>query len=355
MKKREKKIKQIDKSASLGNLWLYFILIVLAILSVTVIVASALANLINDLLGITIEFSIYAWTVLFSVLIGGTMSILIGQMFILPVAKLSNAMKKVASGDFSVRMKSNGRIREINVMADNFNLMVKELGATEILQSDFVSNVSHEFKTPLAVIEGYATLLQDKTLTEEERSDYIEKILANTKRLSNLVGNILLLSKVDNQAIMSKKTVFRLDEQIRQALVLLESKWTAKNLDLQVNLQEINYEGNEQLIQHVWTNLIDNAIKFDPNGGLLKLDLKSENGEIVFSVEDDGPGISEEASRHIYDKFYQADSSHKGEGNGLGLSLVRRILDISGGSIEFANRKEGGSIFTVRLAEHEPK
>lgn len=349
MKKREKKVKKIDKSATLGNLWLYFILIVLAILIVTVIVASALANLINDLLGITIEFSIYAWTLLFSVLIGGTMSVLIGQMFFLPVIKLSNAMKKVASGDFNVRINSNGRIHEINVMADNFNLMVKELGATEILQSDFVSNVSHEFKTPLAVIEGYATLLQDKTLTEEERSTYAEKILLNTKRLSNLVGNILLLSKVDNQAIMSKKTNFRLDEQIRQTLVLLEPKWTEKALDLQVDLEEITYEFNEQLLQHVWTNLIDNAIKFDSYGGLLKISLKKENSEIVFSVEDSGPGISEEAAKHIYDKFYQADSSHKGEGNGLGLSLVKRILDISGGSVEFANRKECGSIFIVKL------
>ncbi len=351
MKKREKQIKKIDKSASLGNLWLYFILIVLAILIVTVIVASALAKLINDLLGITIELSIYAWTVLFSVLIGGTMSILIGQMFFLPVIKLSNAMKKVASGDFGVRMNSNGRIHEINVMADNFNLMVKELGATEILQSDFVSNVSHEFKTPLAVIEGYALLLQDKTLTEDERSAYTEKILLNTKRLSNLVGNILLLSKVDNQAIMSKKTNYRLDEQIRQTLVLLEPKWTEKNLDLQADLEEINYEGNEQLLQHVWTNLIDNAIKFDPYGGLLKLTLKKENDKILFSVEDSGEGISEEASHHIYDKFYQADSSHKGEGNGLGLSLVKRILDISGGSVEFANREEEGSIFTVKLGK----
>lgn len=338
-----------ENSASMSSIWLYFILIVLAILTVTVVVATTLAKLINDLLDINIEFTIYAWTLLFSVLIGGTMSVLIVKIFFTPVIKLSNAMKSVAAGDFGVRVKPDSSIKEINVMTENFNLMVKELQATEILQSDFVSNVSHEFKTPLAVVEGYATLLRDDSLVQSEREVYLDKILLNTKRLSDLVGNILLLSKVDNQAILSKKTKFRLDEQIRQTVVLLEPKWSAKNILPEVNLEEIVYEGNEQIFQHVWTNLIDNAIKFDGEGGLLKITLKTQANDIVFSVEDSGPGISEAAQSHIYDKFYQADSSHKSEGNGLGLSLVKRILDISGGKIEYANGKNGGGVFTVTI------
>jgi len=215
------------------------------------------------------------------------------------------------------------------------------------VQTDFVSNVSHEFKTPINAIEGYATLLQDSDLSAEESAEYVEKILYNTKRLSSLVGNILLLSKIDNQGIPDKKTVYRLDEQIRGAIVSLEPKWSERECEFDVELASIEYEGCEPLLYHVFDNLIGNAIKFGPDGGVIKVRLFRTEAEIVFTVEDEGPGIDEEHIKHIFNRFYQTDSSHKAEGNGLGLSLVKRILELTGGRIFVENLPERGAKFTV--------
>ena len=178
---------------------------------------------------------------------------------------------------------------------------------------------------------------------------YVEKILLNTRRLNELVGNILLLSRVDHQAINSNRKRYRLDEQIRQAIVLLEPKWDKKELELDVELDTLDYTGNESLLLHVWINLIDNAIKFNPQGGLLRLRLQQHNGCAVFTVDDSGPGIAEEAQSHIFDKFFQADSSRMVEGHGLGLALVKRVLDVCGGTIQVENLPETGCRFTVTL------
>ena len=228
--------------------------------------------------------------------------------------------------------------------------MPQELRSTEILQTDFVSSVSHEFKTPINAIEGYATLLQDTDgISEEEREQYVEKIMFNTKRLSSLVGNILLLSKIDNQSIGSKATRFRLDEQIRQSIMLLEPEWVKKDIEFDVDLDDISINGNEALLHHVWDNLIGNAIKFNPQGGSISLRLKETADFVVFTVDDCGPGIAEEAKKHIFDKFYQADTSHKQEGNGLGLALVKQILDVTAGRITVENLEGSGCRFKVEL------
>lgn len=342
-------VQKAENAASFKNLWVYFIVIVMALLVITVVVASSLSKLVNWLLDTDIEISIYVWTMLFSVLIGVAMSIIIGKIFFSPILKLSAAMRKVAGGDFNVRLEVSSSVNEIRAMVENFNIMTKELAATEMLQSDFVSNVSHEFKTPISVIAGYTTLLQDEKLSEEERRDYLQKISMNTDRLSNLVENVLLLSKVDNQNISAKNQIYRLDEQVRQCIVMLSSKWENKEIEIDAHLDEIEYFGNERLMQHVWVNLIDNAIKFNKIGGKIFIDARKEGNTIVVSVADEGYGIPEDGISHIYDKFYQVDGSHKGEGNGLGLSLVKRILDISDGKIECGNRAEGGAVFTVYL------
>ena len=258
-------------------------------------------------------------------------------------------MDKVAQGDFSVSIETKSNTPEIKEVYAGFNMMTQELNSTEILQTDFVSNVSHEFKTPINAIEGYSTLLQGcEGLTDEEK-EYVEKILFNTKRLSTLLGNILLLSKIENQAIQTNKTVFGLDEQIRQSIVALENAWTAKNIEFDIELEEIQYSGSESLMNHVWSNLIGNAIKFSFDGGIIKIRLFKEKEKTVFTVEDKGIGLSEDAKKHIFDKFYQGDSSHKQEGNGLGLALVKRILTISGGDIFAENNPDGGCKFTVIL------
>lgn len=258
-------------------------------------------------------------------------------------------MGNVADGDFSVRLQTKSSSKEIQEVYSGFNLMAHELGSTEILQSDFVSNVSHEFKTPINAIEGYTTLLQGCDDLDEEHQQYVEKILFNTKRLSTLVGNILLLSKIENQSIQTHQTKFRLDEQIRQSIVALEPAWTAKDIELDVDLEDITYTGNESLLHHVWDNLIGNAIKFNPQFGLVKVSLRKEEKNIVFTVTDSGPGLSDEAMKHLFDKFYQGDTARKEEGNGLGLALVKRILTIVDGEISAENLVGGGCTFTVKL------
>ena len=259
-------------------------------------------------------------------------------------------MDQVAKGDYGVRLSTKYVFREIRQINDGFNHMTQELSSTEILKTEFISNVSHEFKTPINAIEGYATLLQDTEGGEKElQKDYVEKILFNTRRLSRLVGNILLLSKVDNQGIQAKQTSYRLDEQIRQSLLALEPRWTARETEFDVDLARVLYTGNENLLMHVWTNLIDNAVKYGPDQGLVTMRLTQEKNTIRFVIEDQGEGIPQEDQKHIFDRFYQADSSRKAEGNGLGLALVKHILAVSNGTIEMENRQEGGSRFIVEL------
>jgi len=191
--------------------------------------------------------------------------------------------------------------------------------------------------------------LQDADNLDDNQQEYIDKILFNTQRLSSLVGSILLLSKLENQQIPTNQTEYRLDEQIRKSIVALEPAWEKKDIEFDVELDRVSYLGNEAMMQHVWDNLISNAIKFSPNGSTVRIHLTKKLKKLIFSIEDQGPGLTEEAQNHIFDKFYQGDSSHKQEGNGLGLALVKRILTIEKGQITAENRPEGGCRFTVTL------
>lgn len=315
------------------------------------LIALGIAVLLHFVTNIDSMFVLFFLILVLCLLIGAVITAFISKWFFNPIKKLRIAMGQVADGDFSVRVPPKSSSKEIQELCSGFNLMAHELHSTEILQSDFVSNVSHEFKTPINAIEGYTTLLQDCDNLDSEHRQYIEKILFNTKRLSTLVGNVLLLSKIENQEIQTNQTSFRLDEQIRQSIVALEPAWTSKDMDLDVDLENITYTGNEALLHHVWDNLIGNAIKFSPELGLVKISLKKDDTCILFSVTDNGPGLSEEAMKHLFDKFYQADSAHKEEGNGLGLALVKRILTIIEGEISAENLPQGGCRFLVRLNE----
>ncbi len=266
-----------------------------------------------------------------------------------PFKKLRRGFSRIADGDFSVRLSTRSLVKEIQELYAGFNLMADSIQSTEILQTDFVANASHEFKTPINAIEGYSMLLQDTENLSEEQKEYVDKILFNTKRLSSLTGSILLLSKIENQSINTDRTFFSLDEQIREAIVALEPLWAKKNVDFDVELEDTVYYGNELLMHHVWSNLISNAIKFGPENGVVKIRLKRLKDSITITVEDEGEGLTEEAKTHLFDKFYQGDSSHRSEGNGLGLALVKRILVLEDGKIYAANRKSGGCRFTVKL------
>jgi len=286
------------------------------------------------------------WYLVIGVVLAGAATSFIGMWVFGPITRLGEAMQQVAGGNFDVRLDTNHSFPEIRQIYTNFNLMARELGATEILQTDFVSNVSHEFKTPINAIEGYATLLQEED--EEGRRLCTEKILLNTGRLSRLVGDILLLSKVDNQAIRARESTFRLDEQIRQSIVLLEPKWAQKDIEFDVSLQRMDYTGCESMLVHIWDNLLDNAIKFSPRGGLIAVSLCHWEEKVMFTVEDRGPGIPEDAVAHIFDRFYQSETSHREEGSGLGLALVKHILNACEGTVQVENLHQGCR-FTVIL------
>ncbi|MBE6600488.1 MAG: HAMP domain-containing histidine kinase [Ruminococcaceae bacterium] len=328
------------------RLSVYFIIIVSAELF-SILGASIAFSYLFPLIADDIVLPEWVLILAFSVVVGVACSIFVNKVVLSKISNLSRSMSRVAQGEFDIELKTDSKIDEIQEIYKSFNLMTRELSATEMLKSDFVSNVSHEFKTPIGAIEGYAMLLQEKNLTDEEREGYLEKILSNTGRLSDLVGNILLISKLENQSIGEKREKYRLDEQIRKTLVMLEPKWSEKELELDAELENVEYFGNEGLMFHVFNNLIGNAIKFDPRGGDLILRLQERDGYVIFTVEDSGPGINEEHMSRIFDKFYQGDSSHKGEGNGLGLSLVKRIVDLEGGTVEAENRACGGCKFKV--------
>ena len=314
---------------------------------VCVLISYGVDQLLNKVFSwkVPLELELVSVCLLVGILVTSQLS----KIFFNPIKKLRSAMDKVADGNFSVRLEDKSSSKEIMEIYTGFNLMAHELSSTEILQTDFVSNVSHEFKTPINAIEGYSTLLQDADNLDENQREYIDKILFNTQRLSSLVGSILLLSKLENQQIPSNQVEYRLDEQIRQSIVALEPAWEKKNIEFDVELDRVSYLGNEPMMRHVWDNLISNAVKFSPNGGTVKINLAKKLKKLVLTVEDQGSGLSEEAQKHIFDKFYQADASHKQEGNGLGLALVKRILAIEKGQITAENRPEGGCRFTVTL------
>ena len=324
-------------------------LVIIVELGITAALAGQITEIFHEYFHITLNLPPVLWIFVISLLIGTAVTMFVSRWIIKPINKLGKAMQQVAAGEFDLELHEEQRFKELEDIYESFNRMTKELKATEILQTDFVSNVSHEFKTPINAIEGYATLLQgSENEGRELQEKYIGKILSNTHRLSNLVGNILLLSKVDNQAIPAKPSIYRLDEQIRQAVLQLEPEWEKKEIEFDIELERIEYTGNEVLLMHVWNNLIGNAIKFDPQGGMVRIRLWKNDERILCTVEDNGPGIKPGDEAHIFDRFFQSDSSHKEEGNGLGLALVKQIVKAEGGHVTVANM-EKGCRFTIQL------
>lgn len=305
--------------------------------------------LLNRRFGVWLGMPYTIRVLLISILSGAAIAVGLSKIIVSPMMKLGDAMRKVAGGDFTVRLDCTSKIRDVREVYGSFNTMVKELGNTETLQTDFVSNVSHEFKTPINAIEGYASLLQDSQLTDEQKNAYIDKIIFNTRRLSDLVGNILLLSKVNNQTISLKASTFRLDEQVRQSILALESKWEKKEIEFDIDLDEIEYTGYENLLSHVWLNLIDNAVKFSPQNGQIRIRLKQLAGSVTFSIWDNGLPIPEADIGRIFNKFYQGNNSHASEGNGLGLALVRKIVAAAHGTINVTSSEDAGTEFVVAL------
>lgn len=288
-----------------------------------------------------------------SLLAGIVLTLLVNRLLLSPLVSFSDAIKKVATGDFSVRVKTDYSFPELGQLAGHFNKMVQELGSIESLRNDFAANISHEFRTPLAAIEGYTTLLQDHSLTEKERNEYIHIIIDSVRQLSSLSGNILAMSRLEKQEIVTNKTRYCLDEQLRQAILLLEPLWDEKKLDLDIDMETAWYYGNADMIMQVWVNLLHNAIQYTPKNGTIRVYLKNEGSLIRVSIQDTGIGMDEATIAHIFDKFFRKDKNSS-SGNGLGLPMVKRILELSHGSITVESRPDEGSSFTVTLPVEAP-
>lgn len=269
--------------------------------------------------------------------------------FFKPLSDISHAAKKIATGDYTTRLEYKGDIKELADAIENFNYMAQELGSVEMIRNDFIANVSHEFRTPLSTLSGYLMLLQDSSLSDDEREEYIQKSFFSIEKLSDLTENILRLSKLENQAGLDEPETYRLDEQIRECIVMLEPKWSAKNIEFELDLPEQIYTGQRSLLFQVWTNIVSNAIKFSQNNSSVKIKLDSTEHHYKVYICDEGIGMTEEQLRHIFDKFYQADSSRQSQGNGLGLALCKEILDKCDGKIFVTSKQEKGSVFLIQL------
>ncbi len=341
--------REIRKLGKSFTMTFRLIIIVGVGLLTSLLLALGLDEFLTFLVGEMIDVPDFMEIALLGILVSIFGAFLISKWLIDPIKNVGAAIEKISDGDYSVRLKTKNNTKEIQEIYTGFNMMAKELESTEIIQTDFISNVSHEFKTPIAAIEGYSMLLQNEDNLTNEQKEYVDKIIFNAQRLSSLTGSILILSKLENQSIISNRTLFDLTEQIRQSLLALETEWEKKDIEFDVELDEADIIGNEAIFHHVWDNLIGNAIKFSPHGGVIKISLARYDTRVVFTISDQGPGISEEGKKHIFDKFYQEDSSHKQKGNGLGLALVKKIIELEDGEIFVTNNEDVGCTFTVIL------
>ena len=303
-------------------------------------------------LTLQILFPIFYWD---TVAIGLTLLIkrYIKRAYEIPLLRLAESTKKVAEGDFSVYVApthTGNKTDFLDEMIMDFNKMVQELGSIETLKTDFLSNVSHEFKTPLAVIHNNAQLLVAEEITDERRRECAENILFADRKLSQLISNMLKLNKLEKQVISPKAESYDLCEQIAQCIFQFEDALEQKNIDLQIDMEDRAFAmADSGLVELVWMNLLSNAVKFTPAGGIIKIEEYSSAEEIVVTVSDNGCGMSAEDKAKVFEKFYQADTSHATEGNGLGLALVKRILELSGGMIAVQSALGKGTSFEVRL------
>ena len=289
-------------------------------------------------------------TMLVTLLIGSVLIVVAVAMIAKPIKAVSEATKKVAAGDFDIRLAVTGK-DELAVLAQNFNIMTAALSRNDYIHRDFVSNVSHEFKTPIASIKGFGKLLKDPDISEIQRQEYIDIIVDESDRLWKLSANVLKLSELENGVLGLKKEAFALDELIRRVILLLQEKWEAKNISMEIQLDEIIYQGDPELMAQVIINLLTNAIHHTPTDGEIRIDLHATAKESIISIADNGKGITKEDQEKIFDRFYKADQSRSTPGTGLGLTISQRIVGLHGGTITVESALEKGSTFFVRLPQ----
>lgn len=300
-----------------------------------------------------------------SAIVGSIISLFLTKHFLKPLDELMAATKAVAAGDYSVRVytekmlvdieKYHSPVNEFEDFVDSFNKMAESLGSVEMLRSDFINTISHEFKTPVVSIRGFAKLLQTPDLTEEQRKLYTDTIIQQSLLLSTMSANILLLSQYERADTLTGKVSYSLDEQLRNAISLQSKDWLDKDIALEGHMESVTYFGNPDIMAHVWSNLLSNAIKFTPEKGSIKVCLHREGDCAIVRFRDSGIGMDKETISHIYEKFYQADSSRKSLGNGLGLAIVKRIVTLCGGDITVTSEPGNGTEFAVTLPLEKPQ
>ncbi len=283
-------------------------------------------------------------------LIGAVLASFLGRYYLRPLKQVIRATKEIKKGNFKVRLETEGNPQaEMNDLIANFNEMAKELDGIELFRNDFINNFSHEFKTPIVSIRGFAKELELDGLSTAERQEYAHIIAEEADRLAHLSANVLELSKLENQQIVTDQVEFYLDEQLRQCILMQESAWTAKGIDMIPELEETRYYGNEEILAHIWNNLLANAIKFTPEGGEIRVQMSRTETALTVRISDTGIGMSEEVRARVFEKFYQGEPSHSRRGYGIGLTLAQRAAVLSGGSIAVESRLGEGSTFTVTL------
>lgn len=284
-----------------------------------------------------------------SCLIGTGFTAVFGKVLLRPLEDVIKAMKRIEKGDYTVRVDDEYTKGEIKELVNSYNKMAEELSGVEMFREDFINSYSHEFKTPIVSIQGFAKQLKKSDLSEEKKQEYIDIIISESKRLTGLSSNILLLNSLENCMILSDKTTFRLDEQIRSCVLLLEKQWSAKSLEFDIDMQAVEYTTNAEMLSQAWVNIIGNAIKFSPEENRIRILLTADEDEITVTIADRGIGMKPETIKHIFERFYQGDNAHALEGNGLGLPLVKRIIELNDGNIRVESQYGQGTRFIVTL------
>ncbi len=269
-----------------------------------------------------------------------------------PLREIARAARKVAEGDFSVQIayaRKDGRKNEIDVLIEDFNTMTRELASNEMLKSDFIANVSHEIKAPLSIIQSYTKALKDGTATPEQQEQYMDTIITASKNLNSMITNILKLNKLENQQIFPTPETYQLGEQLRRCALSYMEQWQAKGIAFEIDVEDVAICYDASLLELVWNNLLSNAIKFTETGGRISLTSQTRDKAIFVTIKDTGCGMDEETKARIFEKFYQGDTSHTSDGNGLGLALVKKVIEIIGGEIAVESTPGQGTAFTIKI------
>ncbi|MHC5216627.1 HAMP domain-containing sensor histidine kinase [Enterococcus sp. LJL128] len=338
------------------SMYVHFSLVIALILLVSAIISGIFLvilmhfGIVESLFGYPLIRLII--TLLSCTVIGTLIATFFSKRILRPLNKVVEGTRQIADGNFDIQIDPTGMNNDLEDLIQNFNLMARELQNVELVHKSFINDFSHEMKTPLVSINGFAKQLQNPALTEAERTKYLQIITEETARLSTLSANILLLSKVENQeSITLKKIRYSLDEQLRHALILLQKEWEAKNLTMSLNLNPVLIYGDSDLLIQVWLNILSNAIRFTDNEGTIQINCYRLGNEVKVNIKDSGAGMSDKVRRRIFNKFYQGDSSHQSHGNGLGLAIAKRIITLHDGKIIVKSKLGEGSTFIIILPQ----